>query len=321
MVSKDDSTSTSLPILIITHKSDYTADYIINKLNERNIQYKRLNCEDILETHYTLSFNPEFKFTLLAESQYRSIWYRRTKLPEIEGLNNAERLYVLGETDVFIRNLFLTLPSKWLSVPECVEKAENKFLQLQIANEIGFKIPNTIVTNSSHDIKQFYNENNRSIIIKPISQKRIQYNNSDGAMIFTNEVPGLLIEKLESYDLTPTIFQEKLNKEYELRITVVGDKVFPAAVYSQDDKDTLVDWRKKKLKFYEITIPKDIESKCLKLLNKFGLSFGAIVGFPEFRPFKIRNQQAVRRVRISTKNTNFKTEYDDEIKIYRGTNC
>lgn len=40
-------------ILIITHKEDFTADFVIEKLNERDIKYFRLNCEDIDKNNYS----------------------------------------------------------------------------------------------------------------------------------------------------------------------------------------------------------------------------------------------------------------------------
>ena len=43
-------------ILIVTHKNDFTVDFVIEKLNNRQIAYYRLNCEDIDEKGYTLKF-------------------------------------------------------------------------------------------------------------------------------------------------------------------------------------------------------------------------------------------------------------------------
>jgi len=44
-------------ILIITHKEDYTSDFIINKLNQKNIKYKRLNCEDLINSDFIINLN------------------------------------------------------------------------------------------------------------------------------------------------------------------------------------------------------------------------------------------------------------------------
>ena len=262
-------------ILIITHKTDFTADFVINKLNNRNIYYKRLNCEDLFLNQYSIKFNNKFEYSILNVTNYKSVWFRRTKLPEIEDISEEERLYILNETDSFFNNLFSIIPANWLSQPDSVYKAENKLLQLKIAQEIGFNIPETIITNSKNELKNFYEENNRNIIIKPISQTRIQYRESL-AFIFTNVVTKKIIDKIEEYDLTPCLFQKNIIKEYEIRVTVVDEEVFAAAVYSQDDEETKTDWRKKKLKFIETTLPFEIQQLCILILKKLQLKFGAI---------------------------------------------
>ena len=135
-------------ILIITHKEDFTADFVINKLNEREIAYYRFNCEDIDKENYLFSNQNHFSFQLNNLNSFHSVWFRRTKLPQLNIKNEAEKLYLLSEYDSLLNNLFLQLKTKkWLSNPTNVYQAENKIFQLHIAQEIGFVIPDTIITN------------------------------------------------------------------------------------------------------------------------------------------------------------------------------
>jgi glutathione synthase/RimK-type ligase-like ATP-grasp enzyme len=262
-------------ILIVTHKTDYTADFVINKLNQRNIAYKRLNCEDILSEPFTFKFNETHHYSFLGETHFTSVWFRRTKLPELSDVSQEEGLYVLNEVDSFLKNIFTTLSAKWLSKPNAVYHAENKFLQLKLAQDIGFFIPKTMVTNSKSELKKFYEENNKDIIIKPLSQTRIQQKETL-SFIFTNKVPDNLINEIENYVLTPCIFQENISKNYEIRVTIVGKKIFASSVNSQNDEETKIDWRRKKLKFSETKLPSDLEALCFRLLNSLNLDFGAI---------------------------------------------
>lgn len=262
-------------ILIITHKTDYTADFVVNKLNQRKIGYRRLNCEDLLASDFGVKFDGDFKYSILGESDYKSVWFRRTKLPEISGLSGEEAVYVLGEIDGFLKNIFSTLSAKWLSPPATVYEAENKLLQLKTAQRIGFVIPNTLVTNSKAELKNFYHNNDQNIVIKPISQTRISYKDNS-AFIFTNLVKQDLIDRIKEFDLTPCIFQRNISKEYEIRATIVGEKVFAAAVDSQSDEETKVDWRRKRLSFREVALPPEVENLCVRLLKELNLGFGAI---------------------------------------------
>ena len=262
-------------ILIITHKTDYTADFVVNKLNQRGIPYRRLNCEDLLSSKFNVKFGADFGYSILDVDNYKSVWFRRTKLPEIEGLSHEETAYVLGEIDGFFKNLFSVLPAKWLSPPAAVYEAENKLLQLKTAQRLGFNIPKTLVTNSKRELKEFYQANDRSIIVKPISQTRVSHR-ENSAFIFTSQVSQNLMERIEEFDLTPCIFQRNIPKEYEVRTTVVGEKVFAAAVYSQADDETKVDWRRKRLEFTETSLPPEIQDLCARLLKELNLGFGAI---------------------------------------------
>jgi glutathione synthase/RimK-type ligase-like ATP-grasp enzyme len=262
-------------ILVITHKTDFTADYVINKLNKSDISYKRFNCEDILEYPYKISFGMDFHYSILGESDFKSVWFRRTKLPDLQDLPTDQKLFLLTELDSFSKNLFSIIDAKWVSNPVAVYNAENKLLQLKIASRLGFRIPATLITNVKDELALFYEENNKNVIVKPIAQTRVK-NPHNPSFIFTNKLKPELIERINEFDLTPCIFQENIEKDYELRITVVGDKVFPSAVYSQDDDETLIDWRRKKLSFHNIEIPKSIQNLCVDLLKKLNLSFGAI---------------------------------------------
>jgi len=262
-------------ILIITHKSDITADFVINKLNQKRINYKRFNCEDLLTSDLAFNFSDKLKYSILGESNYQSVWFRRTKLPQIEGLARDKALYLLNEADSLLRNMFAILPAKWLSAPSSVFNAENKLRQLKVAQEIGFAIPETLVTTSKEQLKKFFHDNHQDIIIKPIARTRV-HSNENPSFIFTSIVSKGIIDEIEEYDLTPCLFQRNIPKEYEIRVTVVGSRVFAASVDSQSDLETKVDWRKKKLKFARVEIPERISEMCVQLLVELQLQFGAI---------------------------------------------
>jgi glutathione synthase/RimK-type ligase-like ATP-grasp enzyme len=263
-------------ILIITHKQDFTADFVIEKLNNRGVKYYRFNCEDIASIDYSFENKGNFTLSINELNKYKSVWFRRTKLPDIVMTNDSEKLFVLSDYDSLFDNVFANINTeRWLSKPKFVYEAENKLLQLKIASEIGFKVPNTIVTQSKKRLNKFISDNNNNIIIKPIRQGRIKTNNSFKT-VFTNKISNEIIDKLDDFDLTPCIFQEYIEKKYELRVTVVNDKVFSAKVDSQSLTETSIDWRKKKIPFVNYELPAEIALKCVEILKKLNLSFGAI---------------------------------------------
>jgi len=261
-------------ILIITHKEDYTADFVIDKLNEYAIPYYRFNCEDYLKSNVSIRFGIVDNYSIGEYSRFTAVWYRRTKLPNIKCQNEGERIYLMNEMDAFVNNLFGIIKAKWLSNPISVANAENKFLQLSLAKSIGFNIPNTLATTDISELRSFI-KNNKKTVIKPVSRGRIDYPNNSSKLIFTNIMSEEIIIALDAFELTPAIYQEYVDKDYELRVTVVGEDIFAASVDSQSIAASSVDWRRKRTKFEEYNLPEDIKEKCLLLLRKLNISYGA----------------------------------------------
>ncbi|WP_026990729.1 hypothetical protein [Flavobacterium subsaxonicum] len=262
-------------ILIITHKEDYTADYLVNILNERKIPYKRFNCEDILKTPFSVDFQSDYLLDILGENTYYSVWFRRVKLPDFPGIKTHEHFYLQRESEAFLKSLFSVIEAKWLSNPFSVYQAEHKLLQIKIAKKLGLKTPKTLVTNSKLKLQEFFKACDGDIIVKPIGQTRIS-STYGTEFIYTSIVTKEFITNIDDYDLTPCIFQEHIIKASEIRVTVVGDKVFAAEVDSQIDPATRIDWRRKNIKFSTCELPDEINNLCVKLVKELSLNFGAI---------------------------------------------
>ncbi|MEO0842828.1 MAG: MvdD family ATP-grasp ribosomal peptide maturase, partial [Cyanobacteria bacterium J06643_5] len=161
-----------------------------------------------------------------------------------------------------------------------IRLAENKQLQLQVAEEIGLKIPRTLITNNPETVKQFAEECQQGIITKMLSSFAIYDNFGKEKVVFTNPVTLEDINNLDGLNLCPMTFQEKVSKALELRTIIVGKNVFTAAVDSQALQKSRYDWRKEGLALINAwqhhDLPKSIEKKLLKLMAYFGLNYGAI---------------------------------------------
>ena len=263
-------------ILIITHKDDFTADFVIEKLNKRGLEYYRFNCEDIDTKGYSFKLGEVDKIQINGLSKIDSVWFRRTKLPILTTENYGENLFLLNDYDSLLSNIYhLVSPQKWMSHPKYVYEAENKLYQLKTASTLGLKIPDTIVSNQKKEVKKFITNHNHKVIIKPLSQGRITEKNKI-TNIFTNIMSKEVISNIDKYDLTPAIIQPYIEKEYEIRTTIVNGKIFSVKIESQINEMTKIDWRKEKIKTIPYDLPKDINKKLIHLLKRLGLNFGAI---------------------------------------------
>ena len=199
-------------IFIITHKQDYTVDFVVNKLNKRKIKYYRFNCEDIDEKGYSLRLGEKESFKIGSAEDINSVWFRRTKLPEVHIASEAERLFLLNDYNTLLSNIYTLIKAKkWMSRPRDVYEAENKLLQLRIAEEIGFLTPETLVTSKREELGEFAAKYNNRVIIKPITQGRIE-EVDNLRTIFTNLLKQEHLDNLSNFSLTPSLFQPLLEK-------------------------------------------------------------------------------------------------------------
>jgi len=160
--------------------------------------------------------------------------------------------------------------------PYKVKRAENKLYQYQIAEKVGLDIPLTLVTNDPRKAKDFCEmclKKKSGVVVKVL-------NHSNNIGLLTRKITSHELKEIEVIKYTPCFFQEYIEKTYEIRITVVGKQIFAAEIHSQKIEKTKVDWRNysqfDEIPYLPHNLPRDISLKCLSLLKKMGLIFGAI---------------------------------------------
>jgi len=210
-----------------------------------------------------------------------AVWYRRmnigAKLP-IEIDAQIRHACVL-ETRATISGMIASLGVFQLNAPIAVRWGENKELQLAIAREVGLDIPRTLITNDADDVRAFAKECRGGIIGKMLSSFAIREGEEE-KVVFTNRIADDDLANLDGLDLAPMTFQEAVTKKLELRVTVVGKKVFTAAIDSAKVKRAEVDWRREGSAMLDdwtrYDLPGDVEEKIGALVDRLSLDYAAI---------------------------------------------
>ncbi|NEP52682.1 MAG: MvdD family ATP-grasp ribosomal peptide maturase [Moorea sp. SIO3C2] len=216
-------------------------------------------------------------------SEVSSVWYRRMrygkKIPDT--MDKQYRNAAIQECRVTVRGMIASIKAFHFDKMSNVDVANNKQLQLQVAREVGLITPRTLSTNNPEAVKQFASEcQDQGIITKMLSSFAIYGEQGQEQVVFTNPVTAEDLEHVAGLRFCPMTFQEKVPKALELRTTIVGHRIFTAAVDSQSLEGSTFDWRKegralvKSWKAYDL--PEDIEKKLLQLMAYFGLNYGAI---------------------------------------------
>lgn len=277
-------------ILIVTTKADITADYVILKLENSNAHFYRINTEDFpLSATSTIrvkcgASSQEWTWTFsenkrAALEDVRCIWFRRHRLPVMpKELSKAHVEYCLRESDWFLRGLLYSREVAWMSSPKSIQVAESKINQLFVARSLGFRIPDTIVSNDPIEIRAFFTQKEGNVVAKPLRLGYFDYG-AHQTSVFTTRVEEVDLQDDESIRIAPVIYQELISKLCDIRVTIVDKQLFAVAIDSQSIPAARIDWRQTdaaELPHSVHVLPEDMIRACLKLVEVLGLKFGAL---------------------------------------------
>jgi len=274
-------------ILIVTNRQDQTADFLILELKKRKADFVRFNTEDFPQNtsiSWKLIDSVIDGYFIFPKRRIRfdeitSIWYRRPVSPVPSGnIDEEAQNFVIAESLATLDGLWRTVDCFWVSNPDNIRNAENKLFQLKKALQVGFHVPQTIVTNDPASSIAFYIEQGGDVVYKPLRKGRLERGENQ-SIIFTNPVNSEAAKQLNRVKLAPSLLQSYVHKRIELRVTVIGEKVYAVSLDSQKIPKAIHDWRKALsdgIPQKVFLLPPEIMDKCKALVMNLGLKFGAI---------------------------------------------
>jgi hypothetical protein len=277
-------------ILILTGPEDAHADHVIARLGDLGASFIRFDPSLFPQSAaISVSYSPsglEEQVLIMANeriamAEVQSIWYRRpgSPVPHDDTGDAAAREYVALECAMVIHDLWSSLDGSWLpGRPAAVRRAEHKGLQLKLAGELGFELPPTLITSCPVDMLEFYRQHDGLIVSKQAATA-FPATIGLGMVRFTELVTTRDLSHCNTISRCPTTFQAYVPKSVELRITVVGRRVFAAEIHSQATNHTRFDWRRYDLEWtphLPHALPREVEQRCVALVDALDLQYGAI---------------------------------------------
>lgn len=268
------------PVAVVTEVDDITADMVITELNERGVPVVRFDPSDIGEH---LSFSARFgarpaspaghlctpsRSTLL--EGVRSLYWRRPTWPYFEHLDDADARYATAQVRHGLGGTLYALPNcRYVNHPLRNHTAEHKPMQLAAAERFGFTVPRTLISNDLGDVRAFIADHDQ-VIYKAL--RWTPSRRADGVGLTTWTEPVTADEVDESVSVVPHLFQALVDKVADLRVVVVGDKVFPVRIDSG-----LLDWRADydALTYQVATLPDGMDKALVAYLEHFGPASGS----------------------------------------------
>ncbi len=273
-------------LLVLTNSTDATADYLIPALSRSGVRSVRLDTD-------TLVSRIEFSYVLGLPAihidgrwhepdQFRHVWYRRPeRLRDGTSDDLPEGRYVLDEWSEALEGFFAHIAVKrWMNHPSGNAAASRKLEQLTVARSIGLQVPATLVTQNASKLRQFYDEHSGKLIVKPMSGGYVaRPDNQQDSLIYTNRVLDEHLIELGDLPACPTLFQEYVEKRYDVRITVVDQDVHAVQLLADEGGVQRCDIRRNNMSdvlHRMISLPQGIEHRLRNLVDHYGLRFAAI---------------------------------------------
>ncbi|WP_242895237.1 hypothetical protein [Actinomadura litoris] len=279
-------------VLVLTSLEDVTADLVIAALGDRGVPTVRVDPADIdPATGGELCFaarlgagedrwsgpvrTPSRSVDL---GRVRSVYHRRPSPWRFDHLAAPVRDFARREAQHGLAGVLFHLPVLHVNAPWAVARAEFKPAQLQVAADLGFTIPATLITNDPDAARGFAAEH-APVVYK--SLRGVPPADGHAGAIWTQRIDPADLD--ESVQVTAHLFQAEVDKAADARVTVVGRQV---SAWLIEAPGTPLDWRSgdfEALEYSPLKLPEQTIQRLYAYLDHFALAYGCF-DFAVHRP-------------------------------------
>jgi ATP-GRASP peptide maturase of grasp-with-spasm system len=283
--SKDYSTKIVLEWLIALQK-EFMVFYEADKIKIKKISFQENNFNATLE----------FKDQTIQSRDLKSIWFRK-EAGRVEDFFqfNFDDVYNSTVEEGLKRTISAMSNSKQeildyifdnvsnLKLGNNFQGRINKIKVLSEAKKVGLLIPKTIVTTEKKDVLAFYDIVNKKMITKSLdinflAMEKI-HNTVYSFVQYTNIVKDDFLDNLPN-EFPLTLFQQKVEKRYEIRVMYLNGEFFSQAYFTQSLSSTNVDSRKyddtKRTPTVPFNLPLALKKKITELMNNLKLTTASL---------------------------------------------
>jgi ATP-GRASP peptide maturase of grasp-with-spasm system len=271
-------------ILILTSIGDASSDLVVDWLDYLKHKYVRINSYDLFEKKIVFSLQQNDTSIVIDNKKLdieavNVVWFRKfgyfedsdffEKISKLYGINIVN--HISKEFYKILYFFLLTFKYKhWLTNPFKLNL--NKLDVLRIASMCGFNTPNSSITNEM-------SAENTNMIVKSVYDPLLMNLRGSNFLTYTN----LLITK-DMNEISnvffPSLIQTKIEKKYEVRVFYLMGKCYAMAIFSQNDDQTKIDFRKYNWnnpnRFLPYQLPRSECFKIGKLMKEINLNCGSI---------------------------------------------
>jgi glutathione synthase/RimK-type ligase-like ATP-grasp enzyme len=203
--------------------------------------------------------------------QVSGVWRRRTAPHEIHSdiRDRQARRFSLNDVTSAFQGWLHSLGTAVINPLGAEFAASRKVFQLAKAQEVGLRFPDTIVTSDPQEARRFLERMSGQAVFKVLEGVR-------EVITETRRFRKAHARNLDALRYAPVIFQELIEAELDIRVTIIDKAVFSVSIRPTNAKARL-DWRlDPAAEIKPHNLPLDVERKLIELLRTLNLRFGAL---------------------------------------------
>lgn len=265
---------------MLTQVDDPTADMVIRHLNAADVPVVRLDPADFphkvsLSAHIGTGQHWSGRITTSSRrfdpGSVRSLWLRRPGRYDFPDMDATTAKYAQAQAEGGLGGILRSMHDcLYVNHPAAHQAASVKPAQLDAASRAGFTIPDTLITSDPADAREFCTA--QPTIHKPLGPSLWQPDEDRLFLVDVSEVDPAGLD--ESVGATAHLFQARVNKRHDVRLTVIGDRMIPVAI----DSGGVLDWRTTyDGNTYRVLqqMPVDVEQAVKRFMAELDLVFAA----------------------------------------------
>ncbi len=269
-------------ILVLSHAADDHAAAVGAELDREGaawalLDLRRLPSRPSLALGYGGRGGRDFRLFLeggraLRPDRVAAVWWRRPgSFAPDPAMRPTHRDFAAQEWHQATHGLWRALPARWVNPPGAEQAASYKTWQLAAAQDAGFRVPRTLVTNDPARARDFLRAQGR----RPTVYKA--FHGAPGERRWVRLVGRAERALLEAVRHAPVVFQEYVGDAVDVRVTVAGTRLFATAVDARRSAypvDFRADWAGARVE--PCRLPSPVEGRVRSLVRRMGLAYAAL---------------------------------------------
>ncbi len=274
-----------MTVLVLTQRLDPTADLVIRELQQRGTPVLRCDPGDFPESvglAARISATGAVTGTLRvgereAElSEITSVYHRRPSPHRTHPrLHRDEAHWAAREAAAGFGGVLTALDRPWVNHPDLDRAAAHKPHQLVVAARVGLTVPESLVTNCAETARLFAGTRGGTVYKAMTGAPDAAGAPDRATALFTTLVTPT--EITAGVARTAHLFQGWADKAYEVRLTVVGQRLFATRIDAHGLR-ARTDWRSdyRNLSYRAVQAPEHVTRAVHRLVSGLRLTYAAL---------------------------------------------